>query len=228
MTRRRHTPDQIIRKLSEGNKLLAGGTELDEVCRHLEIADSTWHRWVAQFGGMKADDAKRLKELERENARLKKLSRIRRSISTCSRSWPRETSTPTAAATRIVVLRDRFGVSERRASAVVGQHRSTQRLDPPTPSDEEATLRSWLRAFAVERPRWGWRRAYKGLRREGHRVNKKRVQRLWRAEGLKVPYRKRKKRTPGSACRSGRCVRSDPTSCGRSTSCSTRPSMARP
>lgn len=73
MTRRRHTPDQIIRKLAEGNKLLAGGTELDEVCRYLEIADSTWHRWVAQYGGMKADDAKRLKELERENARLKKL-----------------------------------------------------------------------------------------------------------------------------------------------------------
>ncbi len=73
MTRRRHTPDQIIRKLAEGNKLLAGGTELDEVCRHLEIAESTWHRWVAQFGGMKADDAKRLKELERENVRLKKL-----------------------------------------------------------------------------------------------------------------------------------------------------------
>ena len=73
MTRRRHTPDQIIRKLAEGNKLLAGGTELDEVCRHLEIAESTWHRWVAQYGGMKADDAKRLKELERENARLKKL-----------------------------------------------------------------------------------------------------------------------------------------------------------
>ena len=73
MTRRRHTPDQIIRKLAEGNKLLAGGAELDEVCRHLEIAESTWHRWVAQFGGMKADGAKRLKELERENGRLKKL-----------------------------------------------------------------------------------------------------------------------------------------------------------
>ena len=73
MTRRRHTPDQIIRKLAEGNKLLAGGMELDEVCRHLEVAESTWHRWVAQFGGMKADDAERLKELERENARLKKL-----------------------------------------------------------------------------------------------------------------------------------------------------------
>src|SRR3982750_2013826 len=69
--RRRHTPDQIIRKLAEGNKLLAGGGELDEVCRHLQIAESTWHRWVAQYGGLKANDAKRLKELETENARLK-------------------------------------------------------------------------------------------------------------------------------------------------------------
>jgi putative transposase len=71
--RRRHTPDQIIRKLAEGHKLLAAGKELDEVCRHLEIAESTWHRWLAQYGGMKANDAKRLKELEAENARLKKL-----------------------------------------------------------------------------------------------------------------------------------------------------------
>jgi putative transposase len=73
MTRRRHTPDQIIRKLAEGHKLLAAGTELDSVCRNLEIAESTWHRWVAQYGGMKANDAKRLKELEVENARLKRL-----------------------------------------------------------------------------------------------------------------------------------------------------------
>ena len=71
--RRRHTPDQIIRKLAEGHRQLAVGTELVEVCRHLEIAESTWHRWLAQYGGMKANDAKRLKDLEAENTRLKKL-----------------------------------------------------------------------------------------------------------------------------------------------------------
>jgi putative transposase len=71
--RRRHTPDQIIRKLAEGHKLLAAGKDLTDVCRHLEIAESSWHRWLAQYGGMKASDAKRLKELEAENARLKKL-----------------------------------------------------------------------------------------------------------------------------------------------------------
>src|SRR5271155_212949 len=73
MKRRRHTPEQVIRKLAEGDKVLAEEQTLAEVCRHLEITESTWHRWKNQYGGMKADDAKRLKELEKENARLKKL-----------------------------------------------------------------------------------------------------------------------------------------------------------
>jgi putative transposase len=73
MKKRHHTPEQIIRKLAEGDKLLNQGEELTEVCRHLEIAESTWHRWKAQYGGMKANDAKRLKELETENGRLKRI-----------------------------------------------------------------------------------------------------------------------------------------------------------
>ena len=94
-------------------------------------------------------------------------------------------------------LCDRFGVSERRACKVVGQHRSTQRLDPPAPPDDEAELREFLRAFAKRRPRWGWRRAAKELRREGRKVNNKRVRRLWRDEGLQVPTKTRKKRLSG-------------------------------
>ena len=73
MKRRRHTPEQVIRKLAEGDKLLAEGKTIDEVARHLEITESTWHRWRNQYGGMKADDAKRLKELEHENTRLKRI-----------------------------------------------------------------------------------------------------------------------------------------------------------
>lgn len=71
--RRRHTPEQIIRKLAEGQKLLASGKTVEEVCREFAIAESTWARWLNQYGGMKANDAKRLKELETENAALKKL-----------------------------------------------------------------------------------------------------------------------------------------------------------
>jgi putative transposase len=73
MKKRRHTPEQLIRKLVEGEKLLAQSQTLAEGCRHLEITESTWHRWKNQYGGMKADDAKRLKELEKENSRLKEL-----------------------------------------------------------------------------------------------------------------------------------------------------------
>ena len=71
--RRRHTPEQIIRKLREADRLLAEGKTVEEVARHLEISEQTYHRWRAQYGGMKADDAKRLRELERENSQLKKL-----------------------------------------------------------------------------------------------------------------------------------------------------------
>ena len=73
MKRKRHTPEQVIRKLAEGDKLLNQGEDLAEVCRQMGIAESTWHRWKAQYGGMKANDAKRLKELENENGRLKRI-----------------------------------------------------------------------------------------------------------------------------------------------------------
>ena len=72
-SRRRHTPEQIIRKLAEGQKLLASGMTVEEVCRQFGVAESTWARWLNRFGGMKADAARRLKELEVENSTLKKL-----------------------------------------------------------------------------------------------------------------------------------------------------------
>jgi putative transposase len=70
---RRHTPEQVIRKLREADKLLAEGADIATVARHLEVSEQTYHRWRNQYGGMKADDAKRLKELERENGRLKRI-----------------------------------------------------------------------------------------------------------------------------------------------------------
>jgi putative transposase len=73
MARRRHTPEQIVRKLREGDRMLNEGSDLAAVCRHLEVSEQTYHRWRAQYGGMKADDAKRLKELEKENSRLKRI-----------------------------------------------------------------------------------------------------------------------------------------------------------
>jgi putative transposase len=71
MKRRRHTPEQIIRKLREAERLLGEGKTIPEVAKTLEVSEQTFHRWRNQYGGIKADDVKRLKHLERENSRLK-------------------------------------------------------------------------------------------------------------------------------------------------------------
>ena len=73
MKRHRHTPEQAVRKVREGERLLNDGKDLAEVLRMLEISEATWNRWRARYGGMSASEAKRLRELEAENARLKKL-----------------------------------------------------------------------------------------------------------------------------------------------------------
>ena len=73
MKRQRHTPEQAVRKIREGERLLNEGQELVEVLRHLGVSEATWNRWRAQYGGMKAEEAKRLKHLEEENKRLKHL-----------------------------------------------------------------------------------------------------------------------------------------------------------
>ena len=96
MKRHRHTPEQTLRKVREGERLQNEGQDSAEVLRHLEIAESTWNRRRAEYAGMKAEDMKRLRELERESGRLKRLVAEQASTSKCSRSWLRETSGPGA------------------------------------------------------------------------------------------------------------------------------------
>ncbi len=71
--RKRHTPEQIIARLREADALLGSGASIGQVCQRLEVSEQTFHRWRNQYGGMKANEAKRLKDLEQENSRLKKL-----------------------------------------------------------------------------------------------------------------------------------------------------------
>ena len=71
--KKRHTPEQIIRKLRQADERLAAGAPIPEVARQLGVSEATFHRWRNQYGGMKADAIKRLKELEKENARLKRI-----------------------------------------------------------------------------------------------------------------------------------------------------------
>ena len=96
------------------------------------------------------------------------------------------------------MLCDRLELSERRACQITGQHRSTQRREPKRAPDDGA-LRGRLREISRERPRWGYRRAHARLLEEGWALNRKRTQRLWREEGLRVPARRRKRQRLGES-----------------------------
>lgn len=97
------------------------------------------------------------------------------------------------------MLQARLGLSQRRACTIVGQHRSTQRHEPVDP-DPDGQLRRWLRDWSADHPRWGYRRAHHcAVRDAGWTVNRKKVQRLWREEGLRVPPKRRKRRRLGES-----------------------------
>jgi len=71
--RRHHTPEQVVRKLRKAELRLGQGADLVTVCKELDVSEQTYYRWRNQYGGLKADDAKRLRELEKENTALKRL-----------------------------------------------------------------------------------------------------------------------------------------------------------
>jgi transposase-like protein len=73
MSRKRHSVEQIVQKLREAEVELAKGRTIGEVCRQLGITDQTYYRWRKEYGSLKMDQARRLKDLERENARLKQV-----------------------------------------------------------------------------------------------------------------------------------------------------------
>ena len=73
MKGKKHKPEQIVKKLRDADAMLASGKTIGQVCQALEVSEQTFHRWRNQYGGMKAGEAKRLKELEEENKRLKKV-----------------------------------------------------------------------------------------------------------------------------------------------------------
>jgi transposase-like protein len=73
MKKSRHTPEQIVGKLRQAEAKLASGASVPEVAKELGISEATFHRWRNRYGGMNANEMKRLRELEKENARLKKI-----------------------------------------------------------------------------------------------------------------------------------------------------------
>ena len=199
MKGRRHTPEQVVCKLREADGLLGEGFELPDVLKELEVSEATYHRWRARYGGMKADDVKRLKELEAENVKLKRIVADQLlDIEGLKELARGNFLSPARRRRAVLALRDRLGMSERRACRLAGQHRSTQRHELVV-ADDDAALRSELRRISRERPRWGYRRAHRLLLDDGWSLNIKRTRRVWREEGLRVPRKRRKRQRLGTS-----------------------------
>ena len=192
--RKRYAAEEIISKLREAEVHLAQGETVGQVVRRLGVSEQSYYRWRREFGGMRVDQAKRLKELERENARLKRLvaeQALDNSIP--ARGGLGKLLSPAKRRRAVAHARAELRISERRACRVVGQARATQRYVPRESPDEQALVARMV-ALATRFGRYGYRRVTALLREEGWRVNHKRVERLWRQEGLRVPQRQPKRR----------------------------------
>ena len=113
-----------------------------------------------------------------------------------ARGRPGKLLSPARRRAAVDMLQQRLGMSEWRACRAVGQARSSQRYRP-VDADPDWELRAWLREFSGKRPRWGYRRAHVEAARAGHACNIKKIHRLWREEGLRVPPKRRKRRRLG-------------------------------
>ncbi|MGO2665700.1 IS3 family transposase [Mycetocola reblochoni] len=200
-SRKRHTPEQVVRKLGQADRMLADGRDVAAVCRELGVSEQTYYRWRNQYGGLKADDAKRLKELEKQNATLKRLlAEAELEKAALKELAGGKLLGPGRRRAAVAHLIRTLRVSERMACRMVGLSRSAYRrpLKGDTVADPDRALRDWLRVWAKNHPRYGYRRAYHDARAEGWVVNHKKIQRLWRDEGLRVPQRRRRKRVGSS------------------------------
>jgi putative transposase len=136
---RRHTPEQVIRKLREADRMLGEGRSIADVCKALEVCEPTYHRWRNKYGGMKADDAKRLRELERENARLKRIVADQALETQALKEIAGKLVSPARRRRAVLMLQNRLGGSERWACRVVGHHRSTQSHQPVDVNADDQT-----------------------------------------------------------------------------------------
>ncbi|MBR0671715.1 IS3 family transposase [Neoroseomonas soli] len=203
-----HTPEEIVAKLRQAEVMIGQGKTVGDAVRAIGVTEPTYYRWRTEFGGLKLDQVKRLRELERENARLRKAV----SDLTLEKVILKEAAfgkmvSPARRRTCVEHVVREIGISERRACAVPGQHRSTQRK-VPRGAEDEARLTADIIELAKRYGRYGYRRITALLRDAGWTVNRKRVERIWRREGLKVPQRQPKRGRLWLA--DGSCIRLRP------------------
>ncbi|MDP6953312.1 MAG: IS3 family transposase [Alphaproteobacteria bacterium] len=169
------------------------GMTMADAIRQISVSEVTFYRWRKEYGGLKADQLKRLKVLEKENQRLRRaVSDLTLDKMILTEASPGKLLSPSRRRHCIDLVRDRLGVSERRACRVLGQHRTTQRRVARGRKDEDRLVADMIE-LARQYGRYGYRRIAALLRQAGWQVNDKRIERLWRQEGLKVPAKQPKK-----------------------------------
>ncbi|WP_407158218.1 IS3 family transposase [Bradyrhizobium sp. STM 3557] len=192
MKRARFTEEQIIAVLKEHE----AGAKTADLARKHGISEATFYNWKAKYGGMDVSEAKRLKALEEENTKLKKLLAEQMLDAAALRELLfKKMVGPAAKRAGVAHLKAKMGLSERRACSIVGADRTMIRYCSCRPPDTE--LRARLRELANERRRFGYRRLFILLRREGEPSGINRVHRLYREEGLAVRKRRTRRKAVG-------------------------------
>ncbi|WP_380052470.1 IS3 family transposase (plasmid) [Falsihalocynthiibacter sp. SS001] len=190
---KRHKPEEIVTKLRQVEVLCGQGMPRVDAIRQVQITEQTFYRWRKQYGGMGTDQLRELKRLQKENDRLRRaVSDLTLDKLILSEAAPGKLLSPSRRRACIDHIRNEVRVSERRICRVLGQNRSTQRRLPVDRSDEERLVADMIE-LARQYGRYGYRRIAALLRDAGWQVNDKRVERLWRREGLKVPMKQPKK-----------------------------------
>nr|WP_294168404.1 IS3 family transposase [uncultured Sphingomonas sp.] len=193
MPAKKHKPEEIIGKLREVEIVLGQGGTTAEACRRIAVSEQTYYRWRKEYGGLKTDQARRMKDLEKENVRLRRaISDLTLDKLILQEAAKGKLLSPARRRRCIDQVREVLDVSERRVCRVLGQHRSTQRKMPCGADDEQALTEDII-ALAKQYGRYGYRRVTALLHAAGWSVNHKRVERIWRREGLKVPQKQPKR-----------------------------------
>ncbi|MHC4269781.1 MAG: IS3 family transposase [Planctomycetota bacterium] len=210
MPQKRYKPEEIINKLRAAEVELSKGHSTGQICRKLGITEQTYYRWRKQYGGMKVEQARRFKELEAENGRLKKLvADLSLDKEILKEAASKKLLSPAKRRRVVIHVQKTISklVSQRRVCRVLGQPRSTQRYCTTIPSDEDRLVEKIVE-LAKDYGRYGYRRIMALLREEGWQINHKRMLRLWRREGLKVPAKQPKRKRLW--LNDGSCVRYRP------------------
>ncbi|MBP0115997.1 IS3 family transposase [Bradyrhizobium vignae] len=193
MKRARFTEEQIIAVLKEHE----AGAKTADLARKHGVSEATIYNWKAKFGGMDVSEAKRLRALEEENGKLKKLLAEQMLDAAALRELLfKKMVGPAAKRAAVAHLQAVMSLSERRACSIVGADRKMIRYRSSRPPD--AVLRGRLRDLANERRRFGYRRLFVLLRREGEPSGINRIYRLYREEGLTVRKRRARRKAVGT------------------------------